>query len=595
MIEILRKYPMKRVAIFIGVMLFSLFMGCQSQHPDIVVLADTVEGQQKYVVNGGPGSTEVMYTDSEGKQWQGTSNVVRVPIAENCEKPDGPLVANLPGAQPGVGPNPDKIPSDIDFNSFHNHILVAADKTPGAFYATETVIPKDPPKIVLQKSSDEDTLCCDSELTFRIRFINEGGDDAYDINISDIVPANVEFLEESADATPYPASVELARDAEDKVRKLNWIIAGPVPPGAEGEVYYTVTCPLKRPLLSCFIRFSPQALNVGDTGQVICYVTNSGNDVAKNVKVKVNIPAGLEHEGRSLGEEIELDLGDVAAGETGSKEFPVTLRIEGTLDKMAVRASADNAEKCDCEVPPAPTLSIQKTGPEQVNNANPIENTIVVKNTSERNAPATDCILTDKLPANATFQEASDSGSYDANTHTVTWSLGTLMPGAVVMRKVVVTPQQSGDYEDLAEVTCSEGITVNDKAVTIVKGYTAMHINKYDTEDPVAVGDTTTYVIEVRNEGFKDATGIVLKNEIPELTTFMQAKGTGPNGEVLEAKVEGQMVTFDALELLASGAKVVYNVTVRVKASGQLLNRSSLQYNEFGKILVVEEPTTSYE
>ncbi len=575
-----------------------MITGCQlkDSSSDIKVLADEAKGNLGQVVNGGPGSTEVIYSDGFGDTWETASNTVRVPIAAECVSPDEPLVAELAPPLADAMPNPYDIPTSVAVNSFHNHLLVAAKRAPEPIFTPEKEAPLSPPKITLVKSADQDVLCCDRDLTFRIRFINEGGKDAYNVNISDVVPANVEYLEASAGSEPFYSNIDLQRNEKGLVSKVSWVIPGPIPPGAEGEVVYAVGCQVNRPILNCYIHFSPPALNVGQSGEVTCSVTNSGDGPSKKTKLFVNIPSGLEYEGEVNGKSLEFDLGDVPAGETVSKNLTVTLRDGGKLDTITSRIEAANYE-CDCSVPPAPTLELVKTGPEEKRNAEPIEYTIVVRNTSERDAPATNCVLTDKLPKDSEFVSAENEGVYDENAHTVTWYLGTMLPGAMETRKTVVRPTVSGTLRNEAEVTCEEGIRLQDEVITNVKGFSAMHIAKYDTEDPVAVGDTTTYVIEVRNEGFKRATGVILENEIPELSEYVTAQGVGPTGEILKPNIDGDKIVFDTLPVLESGDKVVYQVTVRITgaAEGKLLNRSSLRYNEFHRIIVVEEPTTSYE
>jgi len=208
---------------------------------------------------------------------------------------------------------------------------------------------------------------------------------------------------------------------------------------------------------------------------------------------------------------------------------------------------------------------------------------------------ATACVLTDKLPEFVTFKSASDGGTYDKESHTVTWMLGDLKPEQKVIRTVIIIPEQAGTFKDHAQVTCAEGITITDDAITIVRGISALHIDSYDTEDPVEVGGTTTYVIEVMNEGFQDVTGLVVVNEIPNSTEFVDGTGRDPEGNVVNCRVDGKNVIFEAIQKLAPAEKALYKVTVKVKAEAQLLNMTKIKYNEFSKTLIVEEPTHSYE
>jgi len=581
---------MNKLGFWLTLFLVVILLGCQTQQNDILVLSDRAKGNQKFVVNGGPGSTEATYADEKGREWEIVSNTVKVPIEEDCEEPvqtQAPEEIAIEEFKPVVS-------TTVGVNAYPNQILIASQERPDVSFYTEVAIPKQPPKIRLIKSSDQDTLCCDRDLTFRIRYVNEGGDDAYNIRIWDNIPANVEFIEESAAADPFFANVFIKREGE-KARRITWVIEGPVGPGEEGEVFYSVGCPKERPSLICGLRFEPKNIKMGEQGIVICKISNTGTGPATNVNLDVNLPAGLEHEGEVEGKSLNFKVDKLEANDTMVREFFVTMQSGGRLDNITANVVSEQGVSCECTVPPTPTLSIDKSGPRETINRNSLTYTIVVRNNSSQQAPATNCILTDKLPANTEFKNATEEGSYDKDTHIVTWNLGVLMPGQIITREVTIRPDRAGNFRDEAMVTCDEGISVTDDAVTIVKGYAAMHISKYDTEDPVMAGETTTYVVEVRNEGFKDATGIQLSNVIPELSEFVSAKGTGANGEEIEFTLDGQTVNFGELPILESGEKAVYNITVKAASTGELLNRTSLRYNEFDKEIVVEEPTTAYE
>lgn len=581
---------MKKLALFL--VLFAIIVsGCNQQQTEISVLPERAEGSEQFVENGGPGVTEATYTDNNGKAWNIASNKVTVPIQEDCEEPDVALEPDVPL----ILPQDSLIPTTVAVTTYQNQLFVATAEKPEVRTKTDVFIPKSPPKIRLEKSTDQDVLCCNDQLTFRIKYTNDGGDDAYNIKITDLVPENVEYLEDSVGTEPFIGDIYIDRNFEDRAKQITWLIEGPVPPGAEGEVYFTVTCKRKRPKLTCVVCIDPETIVVGDTAVVVCNVLNTGDGVATGAKLILSLPPEFEYIENPAQRELEFDLGEIAPQQTVTKEFSVKMTGNGKLEEIISTIVIDNGEGCQCGLPPTASLAIQKTGPYQLKNAKPMVHTIVVRNTSSTVA-ATECVLVDTLPEGVRFEEASNEGQYDEANSTVTWNLGTMAPGASETRTVTVIPMRSGNFTDHAQVTCAEGITVKDDATTIVQGQAAMHISKYDSDDPVAVGDTTTYTIEVRNEGFEDATGVILENEIPELTEFVSASAEDPyTKKAIAFKTEGQKVIFEKIPLLSSGDKVIFNVTVRVTAKGQLLNRTSLRYDQFARTLIVEEPTSTYE
>lgn len=596
-----------RIFTFALSLMLLCLVGCKTKQANIHVLSsEPKQDVKQYVVNGGPGSTEVIYEDEKGQKMTATSNVVKIPIVDRCDPVTKPPeekkeeIKEIPDEQlqPPIEEEYIKEKPEqmfvADLHTFPNHVVFAGYQIPQISYQSEVYIERKPPEIKLEKSSDEDRLCCDRQLTFRIKFTNMGGLDAQKVKIEDIVPAKVEYVEETAGAHPYSASVVIERDELKKAKKIVWNIEEPVLAGASGEVFYTVVCPPIRPKLLCYLRFEPKALHVGQEGSVICTVTNSGTGTAEGVNLDLAIPQGVEYQGQSIGKKETIPLGPIEAGKSASHTLKVRMRSGGRLDKIVANVAASNAEGCDCFVPPAPTLKIEKTGPEQIDNRLPIEYTIVVKNISQEKAPATNCVLIDQLPPFVSFKSASQEGVYSAAKHDVTWKLGTLEPGAIVARTVIVIPQKAGDFVDKAEVTCDEGITVNDQAKTTVRGITALEVSSYDTEDPVEVGSTTTYMIEILNEGFKDITGLKAITSIPVGSEFIEASVKNYNGSPIGHKVVENKVVFDEIPELPSGEKVLLRVTVRAKEKMELLSTTSINYNEFAKTIVVSEPTSTY-
>jgi uncharacterized repeat protein (TIGR01451 family) len=570
-------------------------LGCQATRPDIQVLGDNAPQEQGYVINGGPGSTEIVYRDAKGNRQSASSNVVRVPIKERCVEEPKAVLVPVPVAEVETPLLP-WASYTLEVNTLQNYVLASASKLPDVVYHTEFFIPRKPPNIELKKSSDEQVLCCDKQLTFRLHFKNIGGDDAYNISISDIVPARVEYAEGSANASSYIADIQIERGADQKAKKIVWNIEGPIAAGEEGEVSYTVTCPVNMPNLSCFVRFEPKLILKGQQGKIICSVTNKGNGVAKNARLTVDIPLGIEHEGVVTGKRLLLVLGDIEPNKTASKDVQIKMNSDVKLEVITASVVADNWEGCECVVPFTPSLMIEKSGPAETKNRTPLNYTIVVKNISSKNAPATNCILTDKLPPLVTFASATENGVYDSKSNSVTWKLGTLMPGDIVSRNVVVAPQKSGTYIDEAKVSCDEGITVNDKASTLVTGVAAMLIQKYDTEDPVAVGETTTYVVEVRNQGFQPITMVEVANNIPRTTKFISARATDQAGMPINFRLENndERVVFEPVPVIDSGEKAVFKITVQALQKGDLLNTVEAKCKEFQKTIMTDEPTTAY-
>lgn len=580
-----------------------LLWGCQTSTNQLRVLGDQVQTAQaeqqvdtsQYVVNGGPGSTEVVYQDGYGISKSATSNVVKVPILEKCDSEPVVYEDPLPTPVPEIciEPEPDVVRYQVTMHSYPSQIL-ASHIEPPPVEQKEVVIPKKPPEIELKKMSDEDKLCCDKQLTFRIRFTNMGEEPAYNVEITDILPANVSYVEETAGCDSYESDVNILRNTDESVQKITWKIPGPIEPDSMGEVFYTVECYQQRPKLSCSVQFHPKHLLPGEEGKVICRVINSGAGSAKNVQLRVLIPEGLEYKSEMFGTKEDFFFEEIPPNQSVERSFVVRMRRNGNLDEVTAQVSASNSPACDCDVTSIPVLVIEKEGPRSVANRVPIEYTLAVQNNSKKDVSATGCILVDKLPPMGIFKSASDNGTYNGKDHTVTWSLGTISPNQIVTRTVTIIPQEPCTLVDNAHVTCAEGVTIYDTCRTVVRGVSALAVSSYDTEDPVEVGGITIYIIDVTNEGFKNVTDLELMDEIPAGSSLVSAVATDEAGNIIPHTMEEGKVIFEKYPSLAGGKKLIYKITVKAESKTQLLNTASIRYNEFSKVIVVEEPTETY-
>ncbi len=95
-------------------------------------------------------------------------------------------------------------------------------------------------------------------------------------------------------------------------------------------------------------------------------------------------------------------------------------------------------------------------------------------------------------------------------------------------------------------------------------------VTKTDSPDPVAVGSTLTYTVNVTNNGPADATGVILTDTLPAGVTFVSA--TSSQGSCTHS---GGIVTC-TLGTLANGATASVTITVTPTTTGILTNAASV-------------------
>ena len=173
-------------------------------------------------------------------------------------------------------------------------------------------------------------------------------------------------------------------------------------------------------------------------------VCNKGTGMASNVMITDTLPDGLT---LATGQKtVDIKVGDLAPGKCMTYTVMAKAAKTGSY-KSGAMAKADGNLKAESEVCSTvvkqPVLAITKTGPEKQYLGRRVTYEITVANKGD--APATNLVVTDTIPAGVSEVVASDGGQ--VATGLVTWNLGTLAAGQ--SRKVTVSylPQAAGSFE----------------------------------------------------------------------------------------------------------------------------------------------------
>jgi uncharacterized repeat protein (TIGR01451 family) len=208
---------------------------------------------------------------------------------------------------------------------------------------------------------------------------------------------------------------------------------------------------------------------------------------------------------------------------------------------------------------------------------------ITVQNTGD--APARDTVLTDTVPAGTQVITADNDGRPAGGN--VTWSLGTLEPGA--SRKVQVTLQlnQIGRVNNTASARayCAEAQA---SLAMDVKGIPAILLEAVDDPDPVEIGGTTTYTITVTNQGSATGTNIVVDCTLPPEEDYVSSDGP------TQAVVAGKSVKFAPLPTLAAKAQATYRVVVKGVSVGDVRFKVSMKSDQTETTVDETESTRIY-
>jgi uncharacterized repeat protein (TIGR01451 family) len=281
--------------------------------------------------------------------------------------------------------------------------------------------------------------------------------------------------------------------------------------------------------------------NYGDMIHFLITVQNSGPDTATDVNVTDLLPTGLVYQSHtttagsydhttglwnigslttSMGG-VYLDILVLVNG-TGFFNNTATL-IQSTYPQDEVNRSAT------LNVDPAAIISITKTDDTTDHEANvgdEVTFTITVHNAGPDNA--TNVVITDMLPLGLDFVSASDGGTYDALSRTITWTAFNLNYGAPdVVRTFIaeVNAIMAGNATGItntANATFNEyPSTANGTDITIYVPLTDLYINSWASKNNPYVGETITLTFKVGNNGPDTARNVVFTLPIPEGMEFV--------------------------------------------------------------------------
>ncbi|MGB7582524.1 MAG: hypothetical protein WBL85_08770, partial [Sedimentisphaerales bacterium] len=137
-----------------------------------------------------------------------------------------------------------------------------------------------------------------------------------------------------------------------------------------------------------------------------------------------------------------------------------------------------------------------------------------------------DVNIVDYLPAEVTFVSASNSGSYNSNSNTVIWNIGTLSPGSsgsVTLAVLVKYAEPNSTITNECEIR-SSGILYGtaDDDTPVCSAPTLTKVN--NITGCVGPGDNITYSICYAAHGYGD-TNVVITDTLPTGVNFVSATG----------------------------------------------------------------------
>lgn len=310
------------------------------------------------------------------------------------------------------------------------------------------------------------------------------------------------------------------------------------------------------PLLALSLSDSPDPVAAGGDLTYTLDYDNSGDRDATGVTISAAVPANTSFSsatnGGSLsGSTVTWNIGTLPPGPSASVQMtvqvvsPLTDGTQIVNDASSIdsnETSSVTAATATTTVTSAPVLAISiSDSPDPVIAGNLLAYTLSYSNSG--NANTTGVVITDAIPANTSFDSATDGGTYSSGM--VTWNLGSLNAGVSGMVEVVVQVSAAA-------------------AGTIVSNGN-YHIDSNETP-PVSGAAANTTVTS--------APPPTISNAVEQGTTSMFILQSGRHTVVIDgtnflfgAILDlGSGITIDAISVVGS-TQIVADITVAASAS----------------------------
>jgi uncharacterized repeat protein (TIGR01451 family)/fimbrial isopeptide formation D2 family protein len=392
-------------------------------------------------------------------------------------------------------------------------------------------------------------------ITYTIGATNLGPDDAASVQLSDVLPAGVQFV--SADSPcaesggtvtcsvgglPSGASVTrdvrvtvLAAAAGTTVSNTSTTGSTTHDPDTSNNDATATTDVAQDADLRLTKTASPAAVLRNHTTTFTLTATNDGPSTAVNATISDPLPAGLQFVSADAGcteaaGTVTCDLGDLVNGASAARQIVVSGIANGTWTNTATVSSdtrdrdpSNDSASADVVVGPRSDLSITKSAPATVPAGGDITWTLAVTNHGPDDA--TGVTISDPLPAGVQFVSADAPCTQASGTvtcpvgalavdATATLTIHGTAPIALADKTLVNTATVMGDQGD------GDPTDNTATATTLVGPSADLLVTKQGPATAVA-GGTITWTVVVKNNGPSVATNVTVGDTLPAGLTLV--------------------------------------------------------------------------
>ena len=308
--------------------------------------------------------------------------------------------------------------------------------------------------------------------------------------------------------------------------------------------------------------------------------------------IRVPLPEGVS----PATDEVQIEEGNVLVLQTEGLEPDevfealVPLQVEDAAQMRLLATATTGALTAQSQAAMVqlvePELQLTFDGPRTAYLGDPATYTVTVSNTGD--VPARDALV--RLAAEAGVAACGPVGQRVDYADGVV-RLGELAPGQTVSFGLRATADEPVEVrmQAAAEAFCAPATEkLRAQVATAFQGIPAAQIFAVDSQDPVRVGETTTYQVVITNEGTAEALNVQVRGQLPPGMEFVGADG------VSQVDARGQELRFGPVPQLAPGEDATWWIEARALEPGPVAFRVQMVSDANPQPVRAQEPTRLY-
>jgi uncharacterized repeat protein (TIGR01451 family) len=418
--------------------------------------------------------------------------------------------------------------------------------------------------------------------TVKIIVKNSGSTDALGVVVRDELPPGLVYLSSQPEAQRVGESL-LSWRISTLPAGSDRVILLKVKPTKVGAFDHAATVTFQagskatsrvlRPRLKVEVVQNPTEGKVlkNKTAEFRIAITNTGDGPARNVIVHAKLSPGLRHDSSERNEDnsFELPIQQINPGQREELD-PLTVdALQGGPQFCRVNATSTDVvfSKEEAEVTRnievvEPKLRLAVAGPDKRYTDTVAPYTLTLDN-HLGTAPARNVRVLVTLGVSGRLVAVPPGAKYDSASRRLQWTIPQIDPGEKP-RTLGFEVRMGGisAYEVNVETRGDNAIYLKDRKITDVQGMPDVDLRVTEKRRVVDVDGTTTFRIQLRNYGTKEATKIQLSAKVSK-NLFITETAAGPEEKAWASEAHDE-VKFPIIERLGPSKEMILGITVKV-------------------------------